>query len=101
LASEADHQLSCSSEVILAADTTVVVGERILGKPVDVRDAVEMLLSLSGRNHFVWTAWAVLPVNGSLGAPECGECRWTKPEATLRKEMGAGSSAQSSGRSTT
>jgi len=75
LASEADHQLSCSSEVILAADTTVVVGERILGKPVDVRDAVEMLLSLSGRNHFVWTAWAVLPVNGSLGAPECGACR--------------------------
>jgi septum formation protein len=64
-------------EVVLAADTTVVLGERILGKPVDRDDAVEMLLSLSGRNHLVLTAWAILPVGPSRVAPECGVTRST------------------------
>jgi septum formation protein len=63
------------AEVILAADTTVVVGDRILGKPADRGDAVEMLLSLSGRNHFVWTAWAVVAAGKLGGASECGVCR--------------------------
>jgi septum formation protein len=62
-------------EIVLAADTTVVLGERILGKPVDHRDAVEMLLSLSGRNHLVLTAWALMPVGPSTVAPECGLTR--------------------------
>ena len=79
----AARRATSGSEVILAADTTVVVGDRILGKPVDVREAVEMLLSLSGRNHFVWTAWAVLAAGqtrartggSSGGGPESGACR--------------------------
>jgi len=50
------------SELVLAADTTVVLGEVILGKPVDRRDAVRMLMALSGRNHVVLTAWCLLPV---------------------------------------
>lgn len=62
-------------EIILAADTTVVIGERILGKPVDERDAVDMLMSLSGRNHLVWTAWAVVAAGNADDAPECGACR--------------------------
>ena len=66
-----------ASELVLAADTTVVVGERILGKPVDPREAVEMLLCLAGRNHVVLTAWALLPVDGHPGTPECGISRST------------------------
>lgn len=44
---------------VLAADTVVVQGPRILGKPVDRADAALMLRSLAGRSHLVLTAVAV------------------------------------------
>ena len=44
---------------ILCADTTVAVGTRILGKPLDAGDAVRMLTLLSGRSHRVISAVAV------------------------------------------
>jgi septum formation protein len=44
---------------ILAADTTVAIGRRLLGKPTDADDAREMLSALSGRTHRVLTAIAV------------------------------------------
>jgi septum formation protein len=47
------------ADVVLAADTTVAVGRRILGKPVDGAEARDMLLALSGRTHEVHTAVAV------------------------------------------
>jgi len=43
---------------VLAADTIVVLGQRILGKPVDRFEAVAMLRALSGRSHTVITAMA-------------------------------------------
>lgn len=45
--------------VVLAADTAVVQGDRILGKPTDRDDAMRMLASLSGAEHTVMTAVAV------------------------------------------
>ena len=44
---------------ILCADTTVALGRRILGKPVDAQDAATTLQLLSGRTHRVLTAVAV------------------------------------------
>jgi len=44
---------------VLAADTAVVLGERILGKPNGRDGALEMLNALSGRSHEVLTAVAV------------------------------------------
>lgn len=41
---------------VLAADTTVCLGDQILGKPVDRADAARMLGELSGREHRVLTA---------------------------------------------
>ena len=41
---------------VIAADTVVVVGDAILGKPVDRDDAKRMLRLLSGRAHEVLTA---------------------------------------------
>jgi septum formation protein len=41
--------------VVLGADTAVVVGETILGKPHDAEDAARMLRRLSGRSHQVMT----------------------------------------------
>ena len=46
-------------EVVLAADTTVAVGRRILGKPADADEARAFLRLLSGRRHRVLTAVAV------------------------------------------
>ena len=45
---------------VLGADTAVVLDGRILGKPLDQAEAMTMLLSLSGREHEVLTAIAVL-----------------------------------------
>ncbi len=43
------------SETVLAADTSVVLGTVIMGKPNDDDDAVRMLRALSGRKHEVVT----------------------------------------------
>lgn len=45
--------------VVLAADTTVVAGRRILGKPESDAEAIEMLSYLSGRRHQVHTAFVI------------------------------------------
>lgn len=44
---------------ILTADTTVAIGNTILGKPADRAAAIEMMTRLSGRSHRVLTAVAV------------------------------------------
>ena len=44
---------------VLCADTTVALGRRILGKPLDAQDAVQMLNALAGRTHRVLTAVAL------------------------------------------
>jgi septum formation protein len=46
-------------DVVLAADTTVALGRRILGKPVDAGEAAAFLTALAGRRHQVITAIAV------------------------------------------
>ncbi|NMH65226.1 Maf family protein [Shewanella salipaludis] len=45
--------------VVLGSDTIVVLGEEILGKPLDAADAKAMLTRLSGRTHRVMTAVAI------------------------------------------
>lgn len=45
--------------LVLAADTTVVLGGSILGKPADAADALHMLEQLSGREHTVLSAVAL------------------------------------------
>jgi len=44
---------------VLAADTAVVLNDRIMGKPANRDEAMEMLLALSGKRHEVFTAVAV------------------------------------------
>ena len=44
---------------VLCADTTVALGRRILGKPVDAEDAARTLALLAGRTHRVISAVAV------------------------------------------
>ena len=46
--------------LVIGADTIVVCDDKILGKPKNYDDAIEMLKLLSGRTHFVVTAVAVI-----------------------------------------
>lgn len=46
--------------VIIAADTIVVCDEKILGKPKDEKDALEMLKMIQGRSHYVYSGIAVI-----------------------------------------
>ena len=57
-------------DVVLGADTVVVVDGRILGKPVDVADAARMLRMLSGREHQVITGVCVVANGQSSVANE-------------------------------
>lgn len=45
-----------TNTVVITADTIVSIGEEILGKPLDMADAADMLKKLSGRKHDVITA---------------------------------------------
>jgi septum formation protein len=49
-------QRSLPQKPVLAADTTIVFDDRIIGKPEDAADAVRLLRALSGREHQVLTA---------------------------------------------
>jgi MAF protein len=46
--------------IVIAADTAVVDGDELLGKPVDQKDAVRMLKGLRGHTHQVYTGLALL-----------------------------------------
>lgn len=48
-----------SEDLVLCADTIVALGRRILGKPVDARQAAAFLTALGGRRHQVITAVAL------------------------------------------
>lgn len=52
-------------EVLLTADTTVAVGRRILGKPVDRDEAATFMRLMSGRRHRVLTALALRDIGGT------------------------------------
>lgn len=49
-----------SDSIIIAADTTVVIGDLVLGKPKDSEDAIKMLEMLSGKMHSVITGFVIL-----------------------------------------
>jgi len=53
-----------SSQVVLGADTAVVLNGDVLGKPRDCDDALNMLTRLSGRTHAVLTGVALATEQG-------------------------------------
>lgn len=67
-AAKAEAAIARDGQLILGADTAVVLAERVLGKPRDADDAVEMLMTLSGRNHRVLTGIALRTPNGVSAA---------------------------------
>ncbi|HUN24675.1 MAG TPA: Maf family protein [Steroidobacteraceae bacterium] len=53
---------------VLAADTAVVLGEAVFGKPRDRAEGIAMLEALSGRTHEVLTAVALATASGLTAA---------------------------------
>jgi septum formation protein len=53
-----------ADEIVLAGDTTVAVGRRILEKPVDEADLRRMLGLMSGRRHHVYSGVCVIGPDG-------------------------------------
>lgn len=54
--------------IVIAADTIVVVGDSILGKPADANEAAGMLALLAGKEHRVVTALAVMDAGTARSA---------------------------------
>ena len=48
------------NDIVIAADTIVVLGHDIIGKPKDEADAMNILRRLSGKTHQVYTGYAVI-----------------------------------------
>lgn len=55
----AGHSPDNAQLPVLGADTVVVLGDRVFGKPSGAQDALDMLAALSGRRHRVLTAVAL------------------------------------------
>ena len=54
-----------ADEIVLAGDTTIAVGRRILAKPEDEADLRRMLALLSGRRHHCYSAVCVIGLDGT------------------------------------
>ena len=55
-----------AGEVVLAGDTVIAAGRRILGKPADDAELAAMLRLLSGRRHHCLSAVAVIAADGTV-----------------------------------
>ncbi len=60
---EAYKQQMADDELIITADTVVIVGDEVLGKPADADEAAAMLRKLSGRSHHVVTGVCLTTVH--------------------------------------
>jgi len=88
------QELSRDSEsglAVLGADTTVTLGNMILGKPADAADAARMLRLLSGRTHRVMTGVAVVTAESVEVAAEVTAVRFlTLSDAEIADYVASG-----------
>lgn len=64
--------------VVLGADTEVVLGDTVYGKPIDANDAGRMLRELSGKTHRVITAVWLVSADREGHAVNVSEVRFTQ-----------------------
>lgn len=69
-AQEVAQAFAQSGDVVIGADTIVVLDGQVLGKPHDEAHALAMLTALSGREHHVYTGVAVLQDSRELAQVE-------------------------------
>lgn len=77
--------LSEHDDIVIAADTIVWAGEKVLGKPKNAEDAEDMLRMLSGKTHEVYTGVTVICGDRMECEAECTEvCFRTLSEEEIR-----------------
>ena len=54
----------CDKDIVISADTVVIVDNKVLGKPENSQQAKDMLLLLSGCEHTVTTAYSIRTCKG-------------------------------------
>jgi len=63
---EAYRETMASDELVITADTIVVLGQQVMGKPKDADEAKSMLRQLSGRTHQVITGVTLTTTNRQM-----------------------------------
>ncbi|MEM9601259.1 MAG: nucleoside triphosphate pyrophosphatase [Pseudomonadota bacterium] len=82
-----DARLTGQPAILMAADTVVAIDGEVLGQPQDGEQAQRMLHRLSGREHSVFSAVAVGPVDGAFACKLAETRVWMR--ATTRAEREA------------
>lgn len=72
------HMRRLPPRPVLAADTTVVIDQKILGKPGDFDEAVNMISQLSGRTHQVLTGLAIHHLHDNFHLIQTSEVTFAK-----------------------
>ena len=80
LARHKAEEVACShhGDIVIGADTVVVTGNEILGKPKDEADAKRMLMLLSGREHSVYTGVCIISKDENVSFCEETKVRFFK-----------------------
>lgn len=73
-ASDVAFRKENEGKIVLGSDTVVAFGKKVLGKPKDEADAMDMLKTLSGKKHYVYTGVCLVKV-------KAGEIVWQKTAA--------------------
>lgn len=78
-------------DIVVAADTIVVCGDRVLGKPRDEEDALRMLRLLSGRDHQVMTGMTVVKGGRAVTVTEVTDIHFRElSDAEIRSYIATG-----------
>ena len=81
----AGWQVSNKTCPVLGADTIVVLDNEVLGKPTSAADAERMLASLSGKQHTVMTAIAMVEAERESARLNCSQVSFRVMSDTERK----------------
>lgn len=68
--SDAYRSILQNGQILITADTVVILDDKILGKPIDRKDALTMLKNLSGNTHRVVTGVTLASVSDCVSFSE-------------------------------
>ncbi len=78
-------------DIVVAADTIVVLRDRVLGKPKSEAEAISMLRSLSGRDHQVMTGFTVLRGDDAVTVTEVTDLHFRElSDREIRRYVASG-----------
>lgn len=79
-AANVSDKLSGRDCIIISADTVVSIDDKVIGKPMDRKNSIDVLKSLSGNSHYVYTGITVLDNKSGKIVSD-----FEKTEVTFRK----------------